>query len=1227
MKTIWSFDLGKASIGEAVRDLSDDSFPHAESLLVPFEFAETQTAASRRRMWRTRIAHQAREEWLAGIVRLTGFEPLRGRRMKETESGWTQAMESAEERARRGLLEREFPAKGDETHYNSAALRILLLGGKAKLADWQIYKALRAATQKRGYGRVPWSGREEKRGGKSEEDMEKEMAKKDPGYRAAVEAWPKFKESVPEDYYFPCFYDAAHTGLWSAENPCVVKLRVDHHAASTRRVRFDRADVEQEIMRLAEEAAAHWPALREAFERIRAEGWHFTEHATGRPRTLPVVAETLGEFLVHGPAGAPSAEALTDFHRYLAERRARGIRPGTEDDWQAATGQKTPRFDNRIVEDCGLLGRINVNGVEVRYGVCGVGVRFDGKTKSASAGSLLYAETTFLMKLKNLRVEGRPEYPGLTSDEIRNLGKTALGDVAAINLSQIEKEIRKKKPEATDDEVRPKALRSWEEKVHECFSLAESDPGKKSRSKKRSLHSVTGLRPAAGHAAVRAPKTQGRSRFSRPALRLIRALLLRGEKPSVFRARLLAREAPLLEEIGMDVLDAPPVRAVNGATVFVKQPRPWVLVKHLKFLDDLARESDTWEKIHIPEQRLDVLEARHTQAPGKVNREAAITELIGGINDPVVRHRLGIFTDRLRELETRFGTPEQIVLEFVREDFMGKKAKGELLQFQNERAAKRKNARKMAAEAGANEKMAGLKYELLEMQGNKCLYCGQDFLPTKLDDYDIDHIVPRKQGGPDAMVNYILAHRACNDGKDGKGDQTPYQWKHGTPGWDAYVNLVKQHSSALRNKKVQLLTQPDAAELVQRYTALAETAWISRLAQKIAGLWFGWRNGNDDAGSKRVIVIAGGLTARLRRRYKLNTLLRPLDPEFVVKALAEAENEKGAPLSEEERRMHTRQARDDWEALSGDAKNRADDRHHALDAMVINFLPQWTRHAQKEHFFRFPATIHANAAGWFGQRLAEVTPRRIVRERAAMEETFYGKRELLGKSFMVKRRLLFDLATKEEKGKAKIKPVKDIKPRKIVDGAIRRIVEEFLETQDELTLEAWTAFCAEVRCGANGPRIVQILMTETEPDAVEEYGNFSKAGDAARGQYRRAASHAGYFVLTRPAPTKKEPEKRRIEVRPVFAFQSEKDVRDALVAEPGVEIVDYFWSNCQVTLANAWEFKGETFPPGEYTLKTIWAQGNAVLKHGSLGMIGAKPKHNAPIPLWTLVAAGIQRAC
>ena len=53
-ETVWAFDLGKGSIGEAARQRILKA-----SLLIPADFAETKTAAGRRRMWRTRLAHKA----------------------------------------------------------------------------------------------------------------------------------------------------------------------------------------------------------------------------------------------------------------------------------------------------------------------------------------------------------------------------------------------------------------------------------------------------------------------------------------------------------------------------------------------------------------------------------------------------------------------------------------------------------------------------------------------------------------------------------------------------------------------------------------------------------------------------------------------------------------------------------------------------------------------------------------------------------------------------------------------------------------------------------------------------------------------------------------------------------------------------------------------------------------------------------------------------------------
>ena len=76
---VWAFDLGKGSIGEAVR--RGNEFLHKASLLIPAEFAETKTAAGRRRMWRTRQAHKAREQWLIELMQEAGIEILKGRQV------------------------------------------------------------------------------------------------------------------------------------------------------------------------------------------------------------------------------------------------------------------------------------------------------------------------------------------------------------------------------------------------------------------------------------------------------------------------------------------------------------------------------------------------------------------------------------------------------------------------------------------------------------------------------------------------------------------------------------------------------------------------------------------------------------------------------------------------------------------------------------------------------------------------------------------------------------------------------------------------------------------------------------------------------------------------------------------------------------------------------------------------------------------------------------------
>jgi CRISPR-associated endonuclease Csn1 len=465
---VWAFDLGKGSIGEAVRQ--GTTFLHKASLLIPADFAETKTAATRRRMWRTRQAHKAREQWLEQIWQTAGLEVLHGRQVRRDSvtKRWIEPIPGDER------LEREFVAPGDETCYTSCLLRVKLLRGD-KLEPWQVFKALRSAIQKRGYDKIPWAEKDARRGGKSVEELEKDEQKKDANYVAAVNRWRDFKAQIPSDFHFPCYYDAWKMKLWNPSALDMLGSQLNHQAESTRNVRFDREDVEREIKALADHAADQLKSLAQRFEEIRRIGWTQTDSANGIKKHFPVFAKTLGEFLCHGPTGVAYAS-------YFPKPRAEAkLHMGSNDDWMGALGQKIPRFDNRILNDCVLIPRFHV---------CKAEVRQDARTGKPIADSLLPAEVTFLMKLKNTLVAGANGQRKLSAEEIRKVFEAV---------------------SAGTQEVKSDA-KDWAKKIVSRFSLTAT-----SWARKKGIEEL-GLFPLPGHEEVKPPRHSGRSGFSRPAL-------------------------------------------------------------------------------------------------------------------------------------------------------------------------------------------------------------------------------------------------------------------------------------------------------------------------------------------------------------------------------------------------------------------------------------------------------------------------------------------------------------------------------------------------------------------------------------------------------------------------------------------------------------------------------------------------------------------------------------
>lgn len=67
---------------------------------------------------------------------------------------------------------------------------------------------------------------------------------------------------------------------------------------------------------------------------------------------------------------------------------------------------------------------------------------------------------------------------------------------------------------------------------------------------------------------------------------------------------------------------------------------------------------------------------------------------------------------------------------------------------------------------GRNPEIPTKVAKLLKAQKGKCTHCGLLFLSE--DVMEVDHIIPKSQGGKDEYKNLQLLHRHCHDKKTAK---------------------------------------------------------------------------------------------------------------------------------------------------------------------------------------------------------------------------------------------------------------------------------------------------------------------------------------------------------------------------------------------------------------------------------------------------------------------------
>jgi len=698
-------------------------------------------------------------------------------------------------------------------------------------------------------------------------------------------------------------------------------------------------------------------------------------------------------------------------------------------------------------------------------------------------------ESTFLLKVKNLRVlspEGKEVF--FSPETIR-----VILDTARIKARAKREELRLAQ---ADKEAIQAAVAS-------AYKIAKTDLKKTLRSMKYDI--------LPGNEEVEAPKISGRARLSRPAAKIMRDLILSGESPRAFYQKLL---------------QCPP-KDIPGAT----------LSDDLQFL---LMMPDSWEGIHIPDMAGKKIQ-ESAQSPDDLVRQ-----LIAEQRSPIVRLRLEIFDRELKRLldDPAIGKPDRIVMEFVRGDFLGEEKKRKLEAEIKRRHKENLEIRTTATEQGYSSGTDLLKLKLLKEQAYVCPYTGDVLSCFALEDLEVDHIVPRHGGknGSDGFTNKVVTSRTTNQLK---GARTPYEFLHGSGKWTAYCNRVM--AMKVSKRKQRLLLSPDAEKLDQKYSDLCSTAWIARVFRDIAAVRCCWPEGA--IGSERhIVVINGAITAALRRRYRIDSLLAP-----ECKSADEIEK-----------------------------KNRDDKRHHALDAMVLTFTTFWMRNPALRDKLALPDKIDRY---YFQKYIDEVNPRNIIFPRAGLEKTIYGKREIDGQSKMTKREDIVSFGI-DNKGKFVEKSVLS-NFRDVCDEKLRSYLQTSFANAKIDSTEKWMFWCQNLKSPDTGMPIKKVRIVK---GGIEEYKNLSKDGDVFGGQYRKGDQHKGYFVYL---DTKNKPR-----VAPVYAHASVSLEREKL-CKLGFTVVDFFQSGCSVEIkVHAISGKNHV-SPGVYMLTSIWTQGTiALFKNG-----------------------------
>ncbi|MDA8229890.1 MAG: type II CRISPR RNA-guided endonuclease Cas9 [Magnetospirillum sp.] len=299
-------------------------------------------------------------------------------------------------------------------------------------------------------------------------------------------------------------------------------------------------------------------------------------------------------------------------------------------------------------------------------------------------------------------------------------------------------------------------------------------------------------------------------------------------------------------------------------------------------------------------------------ALGKILSEERISPALVG--SPTARKALIEAVKQVKAICERHGEPDYIHIELARDVGKSIEERGEI-----ERGIEKRNKVKDKLrewfEADLGRPPQGpeelLRYELWREQQCKCVYTGDAIHPTQIlaqdNSIQVDHILPWSRFGDDGFTNKCLCTAKANQDKKAR---TPFEWfteDKTEAEWETFSARVRALPDLKGFKRRNYMLR-DAAAVQDKFRDrnLNDTRWTCRLlAEALKRVY------PTDDGKRRVCARPGPLTDKLRRAWGLQ-----------------------------------------WIKKTDGGKRIPDDRHHALDAVIVaatseSMLNRLTRQIQR----------------------------------------------------------------------------------------------------------------------------------------------------------------------------------------------------------------------------------------------------------------------------------------